>query len=1135
MRQDTPGEQAPASPVVRLTTRAPADLVTQGMTGWTATEGSAGEPSASPSLEEGSTWGKYEICRLVGTGGMADVYAAYDPVLRRLVALKLIHMCDPLSVSRLLQEARSQAKIEHENVCEVFEAGQHDGRFYIAMQYIEGGTFRAMAPEMTLEQKLRVVKEAADGLHAAHRTGLIHRDLKPSNIMVQRLEDGGWKAFVTDFGLAKGADDPRLTVSGMVMGTAAYMAPEQARGEGRALDRRTDIYGLGATLYEALSGAPPFLGNSSVDTLLDVVQKDAIPLRRSDPTLPADVETIVMKCLQKEPHRRYESAHALAEDIQRYLDGEPIAARPAGFLQRAARKVRKHKLTAALLVAAGFLAVLFAILAAHASWTSSERARIAQQYGQEIERIDGIMRVAALRPLHDTSPERAEVRMRIERIRSAMSVAGSAGIGPGYYAMGRGHLALAEYEEAHDALERAWSGGFRTPEAAYALGLTLGGLYQESLASAERVGAPEARQLLQEQARREYRDPAIEKLREARDVWMQSPRYAEALISFYEKDWDRAAALAHQAVVRNPALHEARILEGDILQARASQVLVSGDRDGALETMLAADRRYKEASEIARSDPAVYQSWSRLWGSIMTLDADTGRDPEEAFTRAMDLSASALAANPASAIPYVTSANIRARRADYLTNRGQDVSAEYHTAIALAEKARQMRPQWSEPHKIIGYAHLGIAEHGFFRGLTSDADFLEAIRSYQSALALEPRDAESLNNTGYAYVMLSDGKAREGGDPSAHLIQAEEYFVKARDLVPGNATSFSNIGMVATNLGDYFSRTGKDPRSHYQRALASYESALKLNPNHTYSLLNLGATYRGIAEYDLVHGRDPVPDAEKAVQSHRAAMKSNPDLHIPYIGVAEARHLQARSAILAGRDPEPLLRDARDTLDRALQLNPTFSQIRSRLGETFLLRARYLTKVGKPPLSAIADARSHLARAVELDPSDATPLLLIGQTEIVLGRWLIRIGQSPRGALDEARGALERAARTDGTNPGIYLARSEMEVCEVEWLNRRRQSPEPHEQLGLEAAGEALRINPDLAEAHAVEGALHLWRARRLRDRAERERAARMAAFSLDAALRINPLLASEYKTLLDEVSVLTRRPASSRSRSEAR
>lgn len=1125
MKQETPREQVPGSHVVGLTPRAPAELVTQGMTGWTATEGNSGKSSVSPRLEDGSSWGKYEICRLVGSGGMADVYAAYDPVLRRLVALKLIHMCDPLSVSRLLQEARSQAKIEHENVCEVFEAGQHDGRFYIAMQYIEGGTFRAMAPEMTLEQKLRVVKEAAEGLHAAHRTGLIHRDLKPSNIMLQRLDDGGWKAFVTDFGLAKGADDPRLTVSGMVMGTAAYMAPEQARGEGRALDRRTDIYGLGATLYEALSGAPPFLGNNSVDTLLDVVQKDPVPLRRSDPTLPVDVETIVMKCLQKEPHRRYESAHALAEDIQQYLDGEPIAARPAGFLERTARKVRKHKLTAALLGSAGLLAVLFAVLAAHAWWTASERARIAQQYGREIEQIDGIMRVAAFRPLHDTSPERAEVRRRIERIRSAMSVAGFAGIGPGYYAMGRGHLALAEYEEAHRALERAWSEGFRTPEAAYALGLALGGLYQESLASAERVSAPEARQLMQERARREYRDPAIEKLRQARDVWLESPRYAEALISFYEKDWDRATSLAHQAVAGNPVLHEAHILEGDILLARASQVLVSGDSDRALETMLAADRKFKEASEIGRSDPAVYQSWSRLWGLIMDLNADTGRDPEEAFARAMDLSAKALAANPASAIPYVTSANIRARRADYLTYRGQDVSAEYRAVIMLAEKARPMRPQWNEPHKIIGYAHLGIAENGFFRGVRSDAEFFEGIKSYESALALEPRDAESLNNIGYAYVMLSDGTAREGGDPSSHLIRAEEYFVKARDLVPGNATSFSNIGMVATNLGDYWSRSGKDPRAHYQRAVANYESALKLNPHHTYSLLNLGATYRGIAEYHLLHGRNPDPDAEKAVESHRAAMKSNPELHIPYLGVAEARHVQALSAILAGRDPEPLLRDASGALDRALQLNPTFSQIHSRLGETFLLRARYLAKLGKQPVSAIAAARSRLARAVELDPSDATPHLLIGQAEIVLSRWLIRTGQSPRAALDEARGALERAAGADSTNPRIYLARSELEVCQVEWLNLRRESSEAHELLGLEAAGEALRINPNLAEAHAVEGALHLWHARRLKDRGERARVARLAASALEAAFRTNPLLASEYKALLDEATRLATQP----------
>ena len=183
------------------------------------------------SPEQADTFGRYRELQRLGSGGMATVYRAYDPGLDRVIALKLLLHEDPVHAERLLLEARAQARIQHEHVCPIYEAGVEGGRPYIAMRLVDGLPLSSLADTLTLEQKLKLMKEVAEGVHAAHRVGLVHRDLKPSNIMVERTADGGWHAYVLDFGLAREVAAPGLTQTGVVLGTPWYMSPEQARGE----------------------------------------------------------------------------------------------------------------------------------------------------------------------------------------------------------------------------------------------------------------------------------------------------------------------------------------------------------------------------------------------------------------------------------------------------------------------------------------------------------------------------------------------------------------------------------------------------------------------------------------------------------------------------------------------------------------------------------------------------------------------------------------------------------------------------------------------------------------------------------------------------------------------------------------
>lgn len=247
-------------------------------------------------------WDKYEFLSILGRGGMGAVYKARDRRLNRLVALKFILGDDPALVQRFLQEAHAQARLDHPNLCRVYEVGQVEGKPYIAMQFISGQPLDRACTEMSLHQKVELIRDAALALHEAHRAGIIHRDIKPANIMVERNADGSYRPIVMDFGLARESGENKgLTQTGMVMGTPGYMPPEQARGNTRSMDRRADVYSLGATLYELLTRQPPFDGDEIVDVLLAVLNDDPRPPRALAPDVPLDLDTIVLKCPEYPP------------------------------------------------------------------------------------------------------------------------------------------------------------------------------------------------------------------------------------------------------------------------------------------------------------------------------------------------------------------------------------------------------------------------------------------------------------------------------------------------------------------------------------------------------------------------------------------------------------------------------------------------------------------------------------------------------------------------------------------------------------------------------------------------------------------------------------------------------------------
>ena len=337
------------------------------------------------------TIGDYSVERELGRGGMGVVYKAWQNSMERPVALKILPTgvaADGRASARFLREAQAAGQLDHPNVVHVHGIGIEEKNPYYAMEFVEGETLAELLRDSTNEANTRFGKESvgkyfinvasafadvADGLHHAHSRGVIHRDIKPSNLIL----DGSGRFRILDFGLAHVEGQDTLTRSGEFLGTPLYMSPEQAHGKRIPIDHRTDIYSLGATLYEAICGAPPFRGTDAVDTLSKIVDRDPVEPQTVNPRVPKDLETIVLKCLRKDAGARYSTAEALSQDLRRFVRGDPIEARPRSAWEILVSRGRRHRRILAVstcVLAAATLSLTIAVVEIGAARDAAQAA-----------------------------------------------------------------------------------------------------------------------------------------------------------------------------------------------------------------------------------------------------------------------------------------------------------------------------------------------------------------------------------------------------------------------------------------------------------------------------------------------------------------------------------------------------------------------------------------------------------------------------------------------------------------------------------------------------------------------------------------------------------------------------------------
>ncbi len=347
--------------------------------------GGAPSRSAPEMGEKVRYFGEYELLTEIARGGMGVVYRARQVRLNRIVALKMIlagQFAGKADVQRFHTEAEAAAQLDHPGIVPIYEVGEHEGHHFFTMGFVDGESLatRLLHGPLAPREAALLVRQISEAVQYAHERGVIHRDLKPANILLDRTG----QPRISDFGLAKNIHhDSGLTASGQVMGTPGYMPPEQASGNANQVQEVADVYSVGAILYALLTGRPPFQADTVIDTLMQVTEREPVAPSALNAKIPKDLETICLKCLEKDRRRRYPSARELAEELQRFLEGRPILARPVSAAERGWRLCRRHPAIAAL--TAGIAASL--VIGTLVSWSFAMQA---EQQARDARRSEAL-------------------------------------------------------------------------------------------------------------------------------------------------------------------------------------------------------------------------------------------------------------------------------------------------------------------------------------------------------------------------------------------------------------------------------------------------------------------------------------------------------------------------------------------------------------------------------------------------------------------------------------------------------------------------------------------------------------------------------------------------------------------------
>jgi tetratricopeptide (TPR) repeat protein/tRNA A-37 threonylcarbamoyl transferase component Bud32 len=930
---------------------------------------------------------RYEVKDRIGEGATAIVYRAWDRDLRRVVALKVLRESAGLNeVARLRfrREAQAAAGLVHPHVVTVYDAGEAGGRLYIVMELLEGRSFRELLQDGNATQKaiLQLIEKAARGVAAAHEKGIVHRDLKPANILVT----ASGEPKVGDFGLAHlDNSDSEVTRTGTALGTPSYMSPEQVEGNLKEQTARTDVYALGAILYEALAGIPPHLGETIPELYRKIVHDEPRMPRTLNPKISRDLETVILQALEKEPARRYPTAAQFADDLAAILEGEPIQARRAGAAYRVFRRVRKNPVASALggLAVVGILVAWFSgVIRAHR--LEEERGRENARYRAERDATVPMMRETARLSLEAALQLREKGDLEgMKRHLPALEAAyrGARERAPHLaeieYLMGRMHRALMNTEQAlgyqEEALRKDPDYGPALYEHAVLLSRKCGPALPVSRAESpeeesSRPPSPQLRETLLADLTRllkvEGAGPARKPAVGFSDVSLLAAR---GMLAHFRGRQSEARDLLELAVKKDPLLDEAwetlaRVTtEQDLASVQVERERSFLEKEKVFTQAILRDRGFVPHL-LGRGDLKRDRGNDRAnRGESPLLDMQSA---EEDYSEALRL-------NRESQEAWLRRAQVRTQRGSYQAGRNQDPLKDYADAEEDVAQLAKLAPRSEKPS--IWRSVIRVLRGSFLmsRGRDPLPEYDRAVQDATEGLRLDPRSDDGFKRRGIACLHRAVELVARDRDPAGDLKSAETDLAQARALAPNAAETRMWQGILRVRVGHFREAQKQDPSAEYAAGEALLSEVLGIKTDYARALMWRGIARMGQGTHTAAGGGDPSGEFESARKDLTRALQLNVGFTEAWLwrGILAARRGLHRSS--QGGDPEAEFAASEEDLTRALALDPGFAEAWVERGSVRSERALVRERKGGAPeaMKAHASAAEDWQAALHINPA----------------------------------------------------------------------------------------------------------------------------------------------------------------------